>query len=159
MFLATVEILKKNKVQPIVVSNAQEITEKEENSFFSKKNLNEALEDAINTYAKKNEFIVIMHADLPLISNQDLNYLMNLINQQRTFVAPDRFVSGTNAVGFNWRNQKLLFGKNSFNKYCSYFKRIGTDYIKVDLKNISFDLDTEDDLNLLTLDKLNKLIS
>ena len=39
------------------------------------------------------------------------------------------------------------------------FEKIGTDYTKVDLKNISFDLDTEDDLNLLTLDKLNKLIS
>ena len=49
--------------------------------------------------------------------------------------------------------------KNSLNKFCSYFEKIGTDYIKVDLKNISFDLDTEDDLNLLTLDKLNKLIS
>ena len=49
--------------------------------------------------------------------------------------------------------------RNSLNKFCSYFEKIGTDYIKVDLKNISFDLDTEDDLNLLTLDKLNKLIS
>tara|TARA_A100001035_G_scaffold280390_1_gene286315 strand:- start:8328 stop:8906 length:579 start_codon:yes stop_codon:yes gene_type:complete len=159
MFIGTVKILKKNKLQPIVVSNAREITEKEENSFFSKKNLNEALEDAIKTYAKKDEFIVIMHADLPLISNQDLDYLINLIHQQKTFVVPDRFASGTNAVGFKWRNQKLLFGKNSFNKFCSYFEKIGTDYIKVDLKNISFDLDTEDDLNLLTLDKLNKLIS
>ena len=159
MFLATLKILKKNKLQPIVVSSSQEIAEKEENSFFSKKNLNEALEDAINIYAKKNEFIVIMHADLPFISNQDLNYLINLIHQQRTFVVPDRFASGTNAVGFKWRNQKLLFGKNSYNKFCSYFKKIGADYIKVDLKNISFDLDTEDDLNLLTLDKLNKLIS
>ena len=159
MFLATVKILKKNKLQPIVVSNALEITKKEENSFFSKKNLNEALEDAINTYAKKNEFIVIMHADLPFISNHDLDYLMNLIHQQRAFVVPDRFASGTNAVGFKWSNQKLLFGKNSFKKFCNYFKKIGTDYIKVDLKNISFDLDTEDDLNLLTLDKLNKLIS
>lgn len=159
MFLATLKILKKNKLQPIVVSSSQEIAEKEENSFFSKKNLNEALEDAINIYAKKNEFIVIMHADLPFISNQDLNYLINLIHQQRTFVVPDRFASGTNAVGFKWRNQKLLFGKDSFNKFCSYFKKIGADYIKVDLKNISFDLDTEDDLNLLTLDKLNKLIS
>ncbi len=159
MFLAILKILKKNKLQPIVVSSSQEIAEKEENSFFSKKNLNEALEDAINIYAKKNEFIVIMHADLPFISNQDLDYLINLIHQQRTFVAPDRFASGTNAVGFKWRNQKLLFGKNSYNKFCSYFKKIGADYIKVDLKNISFDLDTEDDLNLLTLDKLNKLIS
>ena len=159
MFLATLKILKKNKLQPIVVSSSQEIAEKEENSFFSKKNLNEALEDAINIYAKKNEFIVIMHADLPFISNQDLDYLINLIHQQRTFVVPDRFASGTNAVGFKWRNQKLLFGKNSYNKFCSYFKKIGADYIKVDLKNISFDLDTEDDLNLLTLDKLNKLIS
>lgn len=159
MFLAILKILKKNKLQPIVVSSSQEIAEKEENSFFSKKNLNEALEDAINIYAKKNEFIVIMHADLPFISNQDLNYLINLIHQQRTFVVPDRFASGTNAVGFKWRNQKLLFGKNSYNKFCSYFKKIGADYIKVDLKNISFDLDTEDDLNLLTLDKLNKLIS
>tara|TARA_B100001027_G_C16258867_1_gene328356 strand:- start:1631 stop:2209 length:579 start_codon:yes stop_codon:yes gene_type:complete len=159
MFLATLKILKKNKLQPIVVSSSQEIAEKEENSFFSKKNLNEALEDAINIYAKKNEFIVIMHADLPFISNQDLDYLINLIHQQKTFVVPDRFASGTNAVGFKWRNQKLLFGKNSYNKFCSYFKKIGADYIKVDLKNISFDLDTEDDLNLLTLDKLNKLIS
>lgn len=159
MFLATLKILKKNKLQPIVVSSSQEIAEKEENSFFSKKNLNEALEDAINIYAKKNEFIVIMHADLPFISNQDLDYLINLIHQQRTFVVPDRFASGTNAVGFKWRNQKLLFGKDSFNKFCSYFKKIGADYIKVDLKSISFDLDTEDDLNLLTLDKLNKLIS
>ena len=159
MFLATLKILKKNKLQPIVVSSSQEIAEKEENSFFSKKNLNEALEDAINIYAKKNEFIVIMHADLPFISNQDLDYLINLIHQQRTFVVPDRFASGTNAVGFKWRNQKLLFGKNSYNKFCSYFKKIGADYIKVDLKSISFDLDTEDDLNLLTLDKLNKLIS
>lgn len=159
MFLAILKILKKNKLQPIVVSSSQEIAEKEENSFFSKKNLNEALEDAINIYAKKNEFIVIMHADLPFISNQDLDYLINLIHQQRTFVVPDRFASGTNAVGFKWRNQKLLFGKNSYNKFCSYFKKIGADYIKVDLKNISFDLDTEDDLNLLTLDKLNKLIS
>lgn len=159
MFLAILKILKKNKLQPIVVSSSQEIAEKEENSFFSKKNLNEALEDAINIYAKKNEFIVIMHADLPFISNQDLDYLINLIHQQKTFVVPDRFASGTNAVGFKWRNQKLLFGKNSYNKFCSYFKKIGADYIKVDLKNISFDLDTEDDLNLLTLDKLNKLIS
>ena len=159
MFLAILKILKKNKLQPIVVSSSQEIAEKEENSFFSKKNLNEALVDAINIYAKKNEFIVIMHADLPFISNQDLDYLINLIHQQKTFVVPDRFASGTNAVGFKWRNQKLLFGKNSYNKFCSYFKKIGADYIKVDLKNISFDLDTEDDLNLLTLDKLNKLIS
>ena len=159
MFISTIKILKENKLQPIVVSNAREITGQEENSFFSKKNLNEALEDAIKTNAKKDEFIVIMHADLPLISNQDLDYLTNLIHQQRTFVVPDRFASGTNAVGFKWRNQKLLFGKNSFNKFCSYFEKIGTDYTKVDLKNISFDLDTEDDLNLLTLDKLNKLIS
>ena len=87
MFIGTVKI-KKNKLQPIVVSNARDITEKEENSFFFKKNLNEALEDAIKTYAKKDEFIVIMHADSPLISNQDLDYLMNLIHQQKTFCCP-----------------------------------------------------------------------
>ena len=64
-----------------------EILLKRKKIAFFKKNLNEALEDAIKTYAKKDEFIVIMHADLPLISNQHLDYLMNLIHQQKLLLS------------------------------------------------------------------------
>ena len=51
----------------------------------------------------------------------------------------------------------LFFGKDSFKKFTDHFSNMNQELTVVKNSNIAFDLDTSEDLDLLTLEQRNKL--
>ena len=99
-----------------------------------------------------------MHADLPLVVSTDLTELISLADKNIPFIVPDRHISGTNALGLPIKKiDDLFFGKDSFKKFTDYFSNINQELTVIKNSNIAFDLDTSEDLDLLTLEQRNKL--
>ena len=99
-----------------------------------------------------------MHADLPLVDSTDLTELISLADKDIPFIVPDRHISGTNALGLPVKKiDDLFFGKDSFKKFTDHFSKINQELTVIKNSNIAFDLDTSEDLDLLTLEQRNKL--
>ena len=141
-----------------IVTDDKDLKIKNTEIFFTESALNDALGEAINSISHQANFVIIMHADLPLVVSKDLTELISLADKNIPFIVPDRHISGTNALGLPIKKiDDLFFGKDSFKKFTDYFSNINQELTVIKNSNIAFDLDTSEDLDLLTLEQRNNL--
>lgn len=114
--------------------------------------LNPALEQA--AAAVRNEgssTVLILPADLPLISSTDIDHLLR--RDAPVVIAPDRHGMGTNAlmVRLDAFGEPFVFqfGEGSYGKHHDEAARLGVDATTAMSLGTSFDLDTPDDLKEL----------
>lgn len=93
--------------------------------------------------------ILILPADLPLVSPEDLQVLLNEGSQPPVVViAPDRHNDGTNAMLMSPAGLiKFDYGQNSFNKHCMHALEAGARLEIIRRVNLGLDLDYPDDLD------------
>jgi 2-phospho-L-lactate/phosphoenolpyruvate guanylyltransferase len=95
--------------------------------------------------------IMVLPADLPLLTQDDLRELLARVRQTPCVViAPDRHQDGTNALLMTLGGLiPYTFGPGSFQRHCEAAQKAGSHLEIVQNSHIALDLDTPDDLNLL----------
>jgi 2-phospho-L-lactate guanylyltransferase len=95
--------------------------------------------------------VLILPADLPLISSADIDNLLR--RDAPVVIAPDRHGTGTNAlmVRLDAFGEPFVFqfGEGSYGKHHDEAARLGVDAMTAMSLGTSFDLDTPDDLKAL----------
>ena len=99
--------------------------------------------------------VLILPADLPLISKNDILSLIKLAkNPPIVVISPDRREDGTNALLIS--PPGLIdydFGPGSFSRHCNRAKLAGAKLEIANLPSLAFDLDIPEDLQIF--DELN----
>ncbi len=95
--------------------------------------------------------VMILPADLPLISGQDIKELLRCqANGPCVVIAPDRHKDGTNALLVAPGGMiPYQFGPGSFYRHCALAEEAGANLVIVQNHHIGLDLDTPNDLALL----------
>ena len=134
-------------------SNVRQIADKHKFSHISTKRpeLNPALAEAIEWCMQKNaSSVLILPADVPLVSPKDINRLIELGSQEKTVVLSPSLNGGTNAILLNPPNLiPVIFGTNSFFKHVkeAINKRVTVKFHSS--RELILDVDSADDLNKL----------
>ncbi|GAB4455268.1 MAG: 2-phospho-L-lactate guanylyltransferase [Anaerolineales bacterium] len=95
--------------------------------------------------------VLILPADLPLISREDvLTLLSKAVEPPVVVIAPDRHGKGTNALLISPSGLiEYDFGENSFQRHCERAKQAGARLEIVELPSLGLDLDVPEDLELV----------
>ena len=95
--------------------------------------------------------VLILPADLPLISREDVLTLMErAVDPPVVVIAPDRHGKGTNALLICPSGLiEYDFGEDSFHRHCERAKQAGARLEIVDLPSLGLDLDLPEDLELV----------
>ncbi len=95
--------------------------------------------------------VLILPADLPLVSRQDILTLIARATQPPVVViAPDRHEQGTNALLLSPADIiEYDFGENSFKRHCERARKAGARLEIVKLPSLGLDLDLPEDLDLI----------
>lgn len=95
--------------------------------------------------------VLILPADLPLISREDvLTLLEKAADPPVVVIAPDRHGKGTNALLISPSGLiEYDFGENSFQRHCERAKDAGARLEIVDLPSLGLDLDLPEDLEII----------
>jgi 2-phospho-L-lactate/phosphoenolpyruvate guanylyltransferase len=103
--------------------------------------------------------VLVLPADLPLISPQDIRELINrAFDPPVVVIAPDRHRKGTNALLISPSGLiEYDFGENSFERHCEQVRRAGARLEIVDLPTLGLDLDLPEDLELIREFELSKM--
>ncbi|MBI1794886.1 MAG: 2-phospho-L-lactate guanylyltransferase [Chloroflexi bacterium] len=114
--------------------------------------LNTALKRATvvaQVYASRG--VLILPADLPLLSHEDILTLINrAANPPVVVIAPDRHEKGTNALLLSPADLiEYDFGEDSFGRHCEHAKKAGARLEIVKLPSLGLDLDLPEDLDLV----------
>ena len=97
-----------------------------------------------------------MHADLPLVVSTDLTELISLADKIFLLLCRIDIFRYQCIRPPVKKIDDLFFGKDSFKKFTDHFN-INQELTVIKNSNIAFDLDTSEDLDLLTLEQRNKL--
>lgn len=106
----------------------------------------------------KTHSLLILAADLPLISTTDLEAFISISTMQpQMVIAPDRRNIGTNAIYLNPLSQEFhyQFGGNSFDKHLSEAQRLQYQIAISDLRSLKIDIDSPEDFELIKKQYLN----
>jgi FO synthase len=108
--------------------------------------LNTSLESGVaHAVAAGATTVLIVPADLPLLSVHDLQQLMTGARRSGIALAPDRHERGTNAVAMTLPARlQMQFGDESFSRHCRQASRFGG-AAQVRTDGLGFDLDTAAD--------------
>ncbi len=114
--------------------------------------LNTALQRATvvaKVYATRG--VLVLPADLPLLSRQDVLTLLDKASQPPVVViAPDRHRKGTNALLMSPAGLiEYDFGDDSFERHCERARRAGARLEVVELPSLGLDLDLPEDLEMV----------
>ena len=103
--------------------------------------------------------VLVLPADLPLISPQDIRELINrAVDPPVVVIAPDRHRKGTNALLISPSGLiEYDFGDNSFERHCEQVRKTGARLEIVDLPTLGLDLDLPEDLELFREFELSKM--
>jgi 2-phospho-L-lactate guanylyltransferase len=103
--------------------------------------------------------VLVLPADLPLISPQDIRELINrAVDPPVVVIAPDRHRKGTNALLISPSGLiEYDFGENSFERHCERVRQAGARLEIVDLPSLGLDLDLPEDLELVRELELSKM--
>ena len=95
--------------------------------------------------------VLVLPADLPLISREDALVLVERANDPPVVViAPDRHQKGTNALLIAPAGLiEYQFGENSFQRHCNLVKKAGARLEVVNLPSLGLDLDSPEDLEIV----------
>lgn len=149
--------LKTSTIRQVLVvspdSAAREIADKYQFSYLSPKDtaLNPSLEEAIQWCMQRNtDAVLILPADIPLVSQQDIDKLAELGSEKSTVVLAPSMNGGTNALFLNPPDViPVCFGPGSFFKHVkeAIVKKVEVRFHSS--REIALDIDSEDDLNKL----------
>lgn len=120
--------------------------------------LNTALKRAVavaKTYTTHG--VLILPADLPLISSADIEMLIEHAKKHKRVVVitPDRHKEGTNALFISPSNViEFGYGEKSFERHCQRAREAGAHLEICDLPSLGLDLDLPEDL-MLVAEKIN----
>ncbi|NQU30134.1 MAG: hypothetical protein HQ525_05650, partial [Anaerolineae bacterium] len=101
--------------------------------------------------------VLVLPADLPLISQEDIQKLVSVANKHERVVVitPDRHKQGTNALLISPAGIiEYDFGPNSFSRHCERAIKAGARLEICTLPSIELDLDLPEDLELVA-EKIN----
>lgn len=118
--------------------------------------LNNALRRAsLFSKAFSTEGVLIVPADLPLLTAQDVEGLLAMrTHPPMAVIAPDRRYQGTNMLLIDPADLLTFsFGEDSFNKHVALAKSKGAEVIVYENDHIALDLDTPEDFELLNAEK------
>lgn len=103
--------------------------------------------------------VLVLPADLPLISPQDIREMINrAIDPPVVVIAPDRHHKGTNGLLISPSGLiEYDFGENSFQRHCERVKEAGARLEVVELPSLGLDLDLPEDLELVRELELSKM--
>ena len=91
--------------------------------------------------------VMMIHADLPLITGEEISAMIALGVSRGVAIAPDRKREGTNALCFATAlNMPPLFGRNSFTRHRSAALALGSSPAVVESPGLGFDVDEPEDL-------------
>ena len=115
------------------------------------KGINQAIQLAIKSLNINNkDSILILHADIPLITRNDLNFITEKANssQKIAILVPSKRKDGTNALLLKPPDLiTLQFGKNSYEKHLKSLEKIpDLKILSLENENISLDIDTYEDI-------------
>ena len=113
--------------------------------------LNQALYQVNNTLDKACDRVLVIPTDLPLLTGEDIQKVMELGRKQPVVVIiPDRCQKGTNALLVNPVGSiRYRFGSHSARKHAAEATKRDIPAIIAQIPGIGFDLDQEEDLELL----------
>ncbi|MBE7534855.1 MAG: 2-phospho-L-lactate guanylyltransferase [Anaerolineales bacterium] len=114
--------------------------------------LNAALQRAtIAAQAGRALGILILPADLPLITTEDIRALLDrAVKPPVVAIAPDRHKRGTNALVISPAGLiEYAFGEDSFQRHSELAKQAGARLEIVDSPSLALDLDTPEDLEIV----------
>jgi 2-phospho-L-lactate guanylyltransferase len=117
-----------------------------------RRGLNSALKTGIEYVArKKNGPVMIIHADLPLLTPRDISQFISLSKGYDVVVGPCKDNTGTNALFMRkTRAIPLCFGRGSFRKHATAARERKLRFRIVRIEGIQFDVDEPMDLRSLT---------
>jgi 2-phospho-L-lactate guanylyltransferase len=111
------------------------------------------------TYATRG--VLILPADLPLITPEDIQTLLDrAVDPPVVVISPDRRRQGTNALLVCPAGViEYAFGLGSFQRHCTRARLAGAHLEICELPSLALDMDLPEDLELVseTLEKLNQL--
>ena len=114
-----------------------------------RRGLNNALNFALKR-APEDSSILIIHADLPLLTSEDVNNLITSAENYPLALVPSKDKTGTNAILMHEPNIiRLAFGKESFQRHINLANQRRVYYKVIRINGIAFDVDEEDDLEEL----------
>ena len=96
--------------------------------------------------------VLILPADLPLISQEDIEKIITAANGGKCVVVitPDRHKNGTNALLVSPAGIiEYDYGENSFERHCENARKAGARLEVCELPSIELDLDLPEDLELV----------
>lgn len=96
--------------------------------------------------------VLVLPADLPLISKEDIQKLIERANGDEPVVviSPDRHREGTNALLISPAGLiRYDFGPDSFERHCEQVRQLGARLEICSLPSIELDLDLPEDLDLI----------
>jgi len=143
----TIDTLHNSKIcnSITVVTNDSNLDLDYSTSFFTNSPLNDGLNEAIYAQTTK-DIILIMHADLPKINEQDLHKLAHSFDKKKVSIISDLLGQGTNCLMFNSAfSFDLKFGFNSYNLFMHEFKNNELNYQNISIESLQDDLDSEED--------------
>jgi 2-phospho-L-lactate/phosphoenolpyruvate guanylyltransferase len=112
------------------------------------------------TYATRG--VLILPADLPLITPEDIQTLLSrAVDPPVVVISPDRRRQGTNALLVCPAGViEYAFGPGSFQRHCTRARQAGAHLEICELPSLALDMDLPEDLELVseTLEKLNHII-
>lgn len=121
-----------------------------DNGFVSEQEgLNGQLSHA-SLYAPNSADLLVLHADLPLLGEDDLHALLK--STAPVTIAPDRRGVGTNALLLRNGVRYFFFGEDSAARHRQGARLAGVPCNEVQRKGLSFDLDEEADWHDLPAD-------
>lgn len=114
----------------------------------SRSGLNQAISEAINWCIITNAKItLILPADIPLVSSEDLNRILAFGRTSSMVISPSRRGHGTNALLLNPpRAVPAFYGQDSFQRYIEEASKRGIRFHVYRSPRIAFDVDTIEDL-------------
>ena len=165
LFIHTIEVLKSVEAisDILVVSRDSDVlTESREMGVRTvtengTPELNNALRRAsLFSGAFSNEGILIVPADLPLLTPEDVDDFLAMRTEPPVVViAPDRRQQGTNMLFTNPADLLTFsYGLDSFNKHCDLAGSKDAQLIIVENENIALDLDVPEDYDILSANSL-----
>lgn len=114
-----------------------------------KRGLNRALNFALKNISN-NSSILIIHADLPLLTSEDVDNLIIGAKDNPLALVPSKEKTGTNAILMREKNIiTLAFGKGSFQKHINLAKQGRVRCKVIRIHGVAFDVDEDDDLEEL----------
>lgn len=116
--------------------------------------LNDALNQVINLFKNDYDKMIIIPADIPLISFTNLNKLINNVKQYDVLIAPSKG-AGTNVLSFKPGSINLQFGEYSFFKHLNEVHNKNLSYKIYESFYLSLDVNTSEDLGEIILHGTN----